>query len=130
MSDAKPWSGWRRLWFVLSILFAVPAYAIAYSTYGWASFTVTLSPSENDAPNRDTIFWERAFQHPSAEHCLQRTMKADSYFGGGFTVTCDNKADHAFGRSILWAALPAFLMWMLGSVARWVYRGFRPSKPE
>jgi len=117
-------SGWRRLWIVLSVLFAIPTYIIAADNddaRGSASnltfeevqktYVVSLIKEPCEA-NTATSFTTVAYapNDPVTRYNLEASCKRAGYQERAFMI----------------ALIPAFLMALAGLTARWVYRGFRP----
>jgi hypothetical protein len=110
--------GWQRLWIVLSILFGVPAFLIAYDINS-RGFAEVAWAGDNQA------FWKAARQAPGLANCDWSTAKSDSSFDGSAFVSC--KTTDPLTPALLWALFPAALMAAIGLTVRWVYRGFRPT---
>lgn len=115
----KPMSGWRRLWIVLSILFAVPTFLLVYDSYSTAFADIAWNGDNN-------AFWAAAYSEPALRECDWPTAKAEPAIGTYSMVTC--KTNDPFMPALLWSLFPAVLMAAVGLTIRWIYRGFRPGR--
>ena len=120
-------SGWRRLWIVLSILLGVPAFLIAYQdgSRGYAY----IDASQETRSLKGQQFWNQLFEQAKHDRtelrsCIPATVRMDHSYEWSYSITCDRR--DAFFPALLWALLPATLMWFIGKTIRWIYRGFRP----
>jgi hypothetical protein len=113
----RPMSGWRRLWIVLSILFGLPAFLLAYDSSSSAYADIAWN-GDNKA------FWSAAYADPALRDCDWQTAKAADAVGAYVMVSCNT--EHPLFPALLWALAPAFLMAVVGLAVRWIYRGFRP----
>lgn len=127
-------TGWERIGVVLSLLFGVPAFYIAYDmnskAYGY------VYPDEVVKTLKGQLFWDSLYLQAQKERpelykgCIQRSveMTAPSNNYGGYTITCEKTWKHAFKESIIWGFLPAILIWGIGLTIGWIVQGFRQSK--
>jgi hypothetical protein len=113
----RPMSGWRRLWIVLSILFGVPTFLLAYDSSSSAYADIAWNGDNN-------AFWSAAYADPALRDCDWNTAKAANAGGAYAMVSCNTK--YPLFPALLWALAPALLMAVVGLVVRWIYRGFRP----
>ena len=123
----RPMSGWRRLWILLSVLAGVSAFLIAYQD-GSRGYAYVTADQEIQALNGKQ-FWRKLFaqamrERPELRSCIPATVEMDHSYEWRYSITCDR--DDALFPAMLWALLPAALMWLVGTTVRWVYRGFRP----
>lgn len=121
----RPMSGWRRLWIVLSILFAIPAALIAWQPQHSDLLTVKRGSANDDV-------WAIARSRNGLSRCDWGTAQAKYLWnedeGDLYSVECDDK--DPLTPALLWSFFPALLMAGVGLTIRWVYRGFRAAKPS
>ena len=126
-SDRLPMSGWRRLWIVLSILIGVPTLLIAYHDGSHVNAYITADQKIQSLTGQQ--FWDQLALQAKRERselgsCIPATVRMEHAYEWSYSITCDR--NDALVPALLWALLPAALMWAVGKTMRWIYRGFRP----
>lgn len=157
VSEAKPWSGWRRLWVVLSALLGVPILAFAYAPYSDYKYLSDVPAYEIRYQAEDAIRnemscargrgeWQSYPEYPSKS--IRKTVAVrPPYIGQSReSYAAESPPKELWGKEVeqqlynvsvscpgvtpqwwWWmATLPALFMAIVGYVARWIYRGFRP----
>lgn len=153
-NEARPWSGWRRLWVVLSLVTGLPLLWQAYQPYTdyeyldrvaaydarWMAEDA-LRSKMNCQPYKGT--WKPRAVYP--EEFVMRNVppiaRPKGYESDAFTPPKElwNKPakQQLYNISLecpgkipnenwWWALVPAALMAAVGLTVRWIYRGFRP----
>lgn len=119
-------SGWRRLWIVLSILFGLLAFFIAYSdasrAYVWVEPSSYVKAQQGQAFT-DAFFVEASRSHAELNACVLATTKVSAD-----TISCERDPFNVFFAALPWALLPGLLMMIVSLTVRWIYRGFRTTK--
>ncbi len=126
-------NGWWRLGIVAAALVAIPAgmvgYADAQRSHLWnirpssATQAIKVDQSKIDA------IWAEFRNRPELRNCVQSKTKITDgypYNDGLFDIDCDNNSDIVLWGAVKYAAVPFIILWILGMVVTWVYRGFRP----
>lgn len=129
--ERGPMNGWQRLGVVLSVLFGVPTFLGVYSdnTRAWG----TVYPSQEVRALEGQAFWNALYRQAEQADpemyggCIRSTirMEAPTESFGSYSVTCEKSAFYAASRSILWAFLPAAIIWTIGLTVAWVAAGFK-----
>ena len=122
------WGGWRRLWLVVSVLIGIPAAFLGYTENSTVYMSVPMSSSDRDLPKeqRDKVFWDRIFAHERMAECDVPTVKFDTWWADEGGASCQRKASEKMQSALLWAAIPAVVLWLIGGAIGWIWRGFRP----
>ena len=131
-------NGWKRIGVVLSLLFGIPTFLIAYSENDSAYIPVGQSLRLQDLLKSDEeSFWAavhlQAIEDDPEQYagCDQSTVEMTRPLGGEggmYILTCDKTVSHAIKSSILWGLLPGFILWIIGITVAWVISGFRRQK--
>lgn len=155
---SRPWSGWRRLWVVLSVLLGAPILAFSFAPYSDYKYLEKVPLYEiryqaEDAIRNDMNCYRGRGQWRSyAEYPAQSVKKivtvrppyvgqdSASYaaesppkelWGKEVEQPLYNVSVSCLGNAPQWwwwmAVLPALFMAIVGFIARWVNRGFRPT---
>lgn len=127
------WSGWKRLWLVLSLLFGLPIAAVYFesSETMYRSVPFTAAESNLPQPQLDNLFWPRAWKIAREAGCQETTAKVDKeigYDGSGYTITCNPRLKSRIGYAVLYGAIPGLIFWIIGFLVAWIREGFRRPK--
>lgn len=122
-------NGWERIGVILSVLFGVPSFLIAFDTNKSAEGFVTTIEKFDSIDNQktwNTIYLAANAQNPDRfKNCIPNTLNIKSYGDGfQFRVRCDHSKFFAFRTSAFWAFIPGIFLFLLGYLVAWVRAGF------
>lgn len=128
-------NGWQRIGVVLSIVFGVPAFLIAYgqndSAWGY------VDPTDEVRKLKGQEFWTALYRQAQKndpdkyEGCIERSVRMQaptSMYSPAYTVTCDKTVIYAASQSIGWGLLPGIIIWIIGATVGWIVAGFRSNR--
>lgn len=130
--ESSPMNGWQRLGVVLSVLFGLPTFLAVYADQdsAWGA----VYPTEQVKSLEGQAFWNALYRQAEQADpdryrgCIRSTIRMEapaSGFDSSYSITCEKTALYAGSRAILWALLPAVVIWTIGLTIAWVVAGFK-----
>lgn len=123
-------NGWQRLGVVISSLVAVPSALIGYSEKDSAYVYVYPSAATlalGEQAYIDKVYWDAVGRNPVLKACIleSASVSRPTEYSGAI-VSCDRKPIIAFLDTIPYVAIPFLIVFGIGYVCAWVFRGFKP----
>lgn len=124
-------NGWQRLGVVIGTFLAVPVGLITYEDSKSVYTSHYPSPEVAELAGQEWVngvFYEAKRENKDLSECvLETTRVSSSEYSEGATITCERRWSSTLSDALLFALIPYGLVFGLGYVVAWVYRGFRPA---